>query len=348
MKYNIEASFLFVTYNRCPFDDFEKNPLTWAFQTLLSNNYVNRITEWVVVNDGSIDNTIENLNWISEKYKINIKIIENKRNKGCSFSRARGIESLANDLFFMGDDDCLFGSDFVELALKNWQKIKINDEKIAVLAFPVFEMRKSFFSKTYKENIGSVNHKQAWFCHNFDNGLITNDEYFKIKTFSGITLGSRESFLKAGNFPDLSFWENDYSEHIEVSYLLEKKGYTMYFLPNNEVGVTHVKWGSSRNELIPSDERKYIFKGIKYSLDEISFFSSTALESGCRINYRDFLINRIGSFLSFYLKVSFDSALSYAVMEYESAVNNNYIKGTPSLSKLKDGDKILILESFAA
>ena len=40
---------------------------------------------------------------------------------------------------------------------------------------------------------------------------------FEIETFKGVTLNSKQSIIDVGNFLDLSIWQNDYSEHIEVS-----------------------------------------------------------------------------------------------------------------------------------
>ena len=95
-----DTSFLFVTRNRAPYSDFNKNPLTWAFKTLLANTYSKKITQWLVIIDGSTDYTIENLKWLSRSHRIRIDSRYYSEHKGCSFRRSQGIELLNNDLFF--------------------------------------------------------------------------------------------------------------------------------------------------------------------------------------------------------------------------------------------------------
>jgi len=326
------ASFLFVTYNRCPSTDFNNNPLTWAFETLIANPMSKKITQWVVVSDGSTDNTRKNIDWLRKKYNLNIKTKYCKSRKGCSFRRSQGIKLLTNDLFFMGDDDCLYREDFIGASLYEWQRIWEIDKKIAVLAQPVFEMSTSFMGKVNKSKVGWIDFNKAWFYHNFDKKVYQKSKVvknsFAITTFTGVTLGSRRAFLKAGNFKDLSNWDNDYSEHLEMSHKLNKSGYTMYYLPNELVSVTHIAWGRPHSFFSQSN-MDIVFFGINKTLGEIELASQKAKKSGCRVSPRTFILNRIGSFLSFYLKVDPASATKYALLEYKSLVCNKYIPGTP-------------------
>lgn len=326
------ASFLFITRNRCPSKNFENNPLTWVFQTLLANKLVNKINEWVVISDGSNDYIKQNIEWLTHKYNVNIKAVYYTRRKGCSYRRSQGIKLLMNDLFFMGDDDCLYRTDFVGGLLVAWRDLSQRDSHLAVLAPPVLEMRTIFDGTIPRSRIGHIDYEKAWFYHNFDkeplyHGKIVNQP-FSIETFKGVTLGSRKAFLAAGNFPDLSAWENDYSEHLEISRQLINLGYTMYYLPNECVSVTHIQWGVDRN-ILPEMEKKIMFLGMKQTLETIERASKRAGHSGCRVQPTDFMINRIGSFLAFYLNVNQLSATQYALMEYGSAVNNHQIIGTP-------------------
>ena len=163
-----DASFLFVTRNRCPNQDFNKNPLTWSFETLLANKLSYKITEWIVMIDGSNDFTKQNIKWLEKKHNITIKTNYYKNRKGCSYRRSQGIKKLSNDLFFMGDDDCLYSKNFIKNSLKFWQKIKKKDPLLAVIAQPILEMRTSFYGKIDKSKIGKIDFKKAWFYHNFD------------------------------------------------------------------------------------------------------------------------------------------------------------------------------------
>ena len=60
----------------------------------------------IIVNDGSKDKTL--LNAKKFQKKLNIKIINNKKNKGVSISRNKGIEYAKGEyLFFVDSDDKL-------------------------------------------------------------------------------------------------------------------------------------------------------------------------------------------------------------------------------------------------
>jgi len=327
------ASFLFVTRNRCPNKDFKKNPLTWAFQTLLANSFSSKISEWIVISDGSSDYTEENVKWLSKKYSINIKTKYYKNRKGCSYRRRQGIKLLKNELFFMGDDDCLFKQDFIKNSLHAWNDLSLKYPELAVIALPVLEMRTTFNGRINKSKVGFIDFKKAWFYHNFDKEVVYGKRVvkkpFRVYTFTGVTLGSKNAFIKSGNFPDLSLWGNDYSEHLEVSYQLDQHGYRMYYLPDVKAGVTHIKWGDLR-KILNKEEKNYIFPGISYTLAEIEKESRRSGFSGCRISSEEFIINRIGSFLSFYIRINSETAHKYALHEFKSMVNNDQVIGTPN------------------
>jgi hypothetical protein len=327
------ASFLFVTRNRCPNSDFKKNPLTWAFETLLANPLSFKITDWVVICDGSHDHTKQNMNWLSKKHNIVIRTRYYVKRKGCSYRRSQGIKLLTNDLFFMGDDDCLYREDFIGGSLAAWYDLSRNDSRIAVLAQPVLEMRTAFDGMIQRSEIGQIDLKKAWFYHNFDKVALLGEKLvkkpFRIQIFKGVTLGSKSAFLAAGNFFDLSSWDNDYSEHLEMSHQLNQVGNTMYYLPNICMSATHIQWGAD-HKILSKLDRSTIFSGMTQTLAEIETASRQSVPSGCRISSKNFIINRIGSLLSFYIKVSPASAFKYAIMEYKSAVNNKQIIGTPS------------------
>lgn len=346
---DLKASFLFVTYNRAPFEDFAKNPITWAFSSILEGEYPQVVNDFVVVADGCTDYTIENIEWLKKKYKINIRIIINIKRKGCSLSRSIGIRKLKNDKFFMGDDDCLYRKDFVIGSLAVFLELeKKYKAKLAVLNLPVFEMDVDFSGEVNKGLIGSVDYKKAWFNHNFDKKPLPHSGYkniesvkfsmpFRVKTFKGVTLNSKQAILSAGNFPDLSMWQTDYSEHIELSHKLIKKGYVLYHLPDPRVSASHIKFGSVYKHKIPVNIK---FRGSNLTLEEIASISEKFGKDGggCRVDEASFVESRIGSFTAFFIKVSLQSAKYFITEEYNNfVIGNTYNPFVPkvNLSKVK-------------
>lgn len=323
------ATFLFVTYNRAPHKNFRLNPLTWAFQTLISSDKY--ITEYLVIVDGSTDFTIDNLEWLKREYDLNIRYIYRKEKKGCSYSRKQGIEELKTECFFMGDDDCLYAEDFVLGTL--FYDLFIRESygiEPAIIAQPVFDLKVDFTGVVDESLIGKTKFEDAWFYHNFDKKS-TNDENITfqdvllnkpidINTFKGVTFGRKSAIVDAGNFIDLSMWANDYSEHIELSHRLEVNGNKMYYIPDKRLSCVHLRFGTPDTAL-DSELESLEFNNVNLTLGEMHKMSvDYSKNSGCRVSDKEFIFTKIGSFLAFYLKVSEDFALKFVKMEYENLV----------------------------
>jgi GT2 family glycosyltransferase len=328
---SIKVSFLFVTYNRAPSSNFELNPITWAFKSLIPS--FKYIDEFVVIVDGSTDFTLENLNWIKNKYKLNLKIIERKDRKGCSYSRKEGIEMISNELFFMGDDDCIYSKHFVigSLFYYFYLKEKTSTDPV-IVAQPIFDLSIDFRQEISEGQIGKTDFKNTWFYHNFDsiplgrknikiNNKLSVYNPIEIETFKGVTLTRKSPIIQAGNFLDLSMWKNDYSEHIEISTRLNKFGGKMYYIPDILISCVHLRFGTPNISI----EKKLInhrFDFIDLSFGDMLELSKRYAEhTGCRVNDEDFLFTKIGSFLSFYLKLDESIAFAFIKMEYDALMN---------------------------
>ena len=231
------------------------------------------------------------------------------------------MRELSNDLFYMGDDDCLFREHFIRKSLQAWVELNEIDAKLAVLALPILESRISWNASVSIDEVGSTDFENGWFYHNFDKEPLKDGvavtEPFEIQTFSGVTLGSKNAFIQSGNFPDLSMWDTDYSEHLEMAYEMSKKNWRFYYLPNLEAGAIHIKYGSDR-DILPKDESMKKVSGVDFTLGELVEQSRKAIRGGCRVSDENYLSNRIGTFVSFYIRINEEYADAYVESELES------------------------------
>lgn len=348
------SSWLFVTRNRCPFADPEKNPLIWSFQTLINNKFY-QINNFVVIDDHSNDYTKECIDWLQKRYNIKIKYIRNKKRLGCSASRSIGLKHAKNNLVFMGDDDCLYSQYFLVGALFTYQMLQYqnSNEKIAVINFPVYE--KSFYPRqtVERERIGKVILSKTFFYHEFDRfpqEYIQSPQYldkhnlilkpFRVGTFSGVNLSDKKLILQAGNYLDLSMWSSSYSEHIELSYQLQKRGFAIYHQPDPKISCLHLKYGNKTRDQF--DKRFYYKKilGLKYNLGQIiDFAERKRRDTGERLSEGVFHIIEIGSFFSFYLKISENLGLRFAKNQYKIFVEDGKVFSTTPLHIIKNKAK---------
>lgn len=324
-------SFLFVTHNRAPFDNFEHNPLTWSFRSLLTADPY--IKEYLVVIDGSEDYTAPNLQWLADTFDLNIRWIDNRERKGCSYRRRQGIGHLRTEYFFMGDDDCVFNEDFVLGTLFYAAYLQsLHSDGAAIIQQPVFDLDVNFSGTTSVKEIGKTYFEDAWFYHNFDKqpesiegaqfkgvGIVAPLE---IETFKGVTFARKSAIVDSGNFIDLSMWPNDYSEHIELSYRMKQKGHRMFYIPDARIACSHIRFGTPSDVWEPN-LRSFNFINNKLSLGKmVDISNSFAQATGCRVDDTVFLHTKIGSFFAFYLKLSESTAIKFANMEYEQLVTS--------------------------
>ena len=102
-----------------------------CLDSLLNQTYKN--IEIVVINDCSTDNSLRILKKYAKKYD-NIKLLENKENKGLSYSRNIGLDNASGDYIGYIDSDDYIDSDYYEKMMKAIIKEKsdivITDMKI--------------------------------------------------------------------------------------------------------------------------------------------------------------------------------------------------------------------------
>ncbi len=88
--------------------------------------------EWIVVDDGSTDDTEQLINSFIAENRINI-IFYKQKNQGKHIAINKGVELAQGELFFIVDSDDILPRESLEIIIQKYQSIK-DDENIAGLA----------------------------------------------------------------------------------------------------------------------------------------------------------------------------------------------------------------------
>lgn len=137
----MKVTILTPTYNR-------KYTLGRLYNSLV--NQTSKNFEWLVIDDGSNDDTKDLIeNYIKEN-KINIKYVYQK-NGGKHRALNTGIKLIKNELTFFVDSDDYLEEDAVEVILE-YAKKYIDNEKIAVLSFLKAYPNHKINGPKYKKN----------------------------------------------------------------------------------------------------------------------------------------------------------------------------------------------------
>lgn len=137
------------TYNR-------KNYLKKLYGSLICQT--NKNFEWLIVDDGSIDDTEGFISELSKQNKIKITYF-NQNNQGKHIAINKGLELATTEYFFIVDSDDMLTPDGIETIYKNIHFIA-NDEKKCGL----------IFNRIYEngQTIGGANNYDTITCSLFD------------------------------------------------------------------------------------------------------------------------------------------------------------------------------------
>lgn len=109
-----------------------ENTLGRLYNSLLIQDY--KEFEWIIVDDGSLDNTEELVaSWIKQR-KINIRYYK-QVNGGKHRAINRGLAHASGELFFIVDSDDYLLENSLSLVKKYYQDIKSNDDIIGLVGF---------------------------------------------------------------------------------------------------------------------------------------------------------------------------------------------------------------------
>ena len=134
----MKLSILTATYNRAEF-------LTRIYENIL-NNKSNLEIEWIIIDDGSTDNTKE----IVKKFNTNIKYIY-QDNSGKMKALNNGIKKTTGDLIVDCDSDDYFSTDAFIIIEKNAQKL-MQDKELYALCFLKKDTKGNISGKKFTKN----------------------------------------------------------------------------------------------------------------------------------------------------------------------------------------------------
>jgi len=92
----------------------QENNLQEALISLNQLNYPSELYEVIIINDHSIDNTKNMLQYLKHKLKYNLRYTELREKTGISAARNLGIKLAKGELLVFTDDDCLFEANWLK------------------------------------------------------------------------------------------------------------------------------------------------------------------------------------------------------------------------------------------
>ncbi|MCJ7933011.1 MAG: glycosyltransferase family 2 protein [Chryseobacterium sp.] len=125
------------TYNR-------RNTLFKLYESLLEQSYQD--FEWLIVDDGSTDNTDDLVDLWKSENKILIRYYK-QENGGKHRAINKGLDYAEGELFFIVDSDDYLPSDSLEIINKHYSTIKGNDSFIGVVGYMATPNRNILGSK---------------------------------------------------------------------------------------------------------------------------------------------------------------------------------------------------------
>lgn len=169
---------------------------------------INNIFEVIVVNDGSVDNTFEKLKILEDQNKI--KVINNSKNFGQSYSIKKGIENSSYDNILTIDGDGQNNPDDIKKLLKIYQ------EKNLHLISGIRQKRKDSYVKILSSKIANSVRSFILDDNCQDTGcslkLFDKKIFVKIPYFNGVhrfipalykAFGSKIEFINVDHRPRL-------------------------------------------------------------------------------------------------------------------------------------------------
>lgn len=272
-----------------------KDFLNTYFKSL--NSQIDYIEELIIIDNGSIDGSVEFIKEEISHSNLNIKLIENELNSGFSKAINQGIAIAESEFLFLLNNDTELGEDAIFNLLSCLKK--------SSNAFSVSSKMVQFNNRNVIDDAGDEYTLFAW-TKKAGDGLSIDNYSTKREIFSscaGAALYRKSGFEIIGGFDENFF---AYMEDVDIAFRAQINGLKNYYCPN--AIVYHIGSGTS---------------GTRYN----SFKIKLAARNNVWLVYKNFpvilkIINFIFLFLGFFIKYLFFLSKGY---------------GKPYLNGLKEG-----------
>lgn len=147
MTFNYKITIFTPTYNRA-------NLLPRLYESLCRQTIRN--FEWLVVDDGSVDNTEEVIRHFINENKVDIRYFKQK-NKGKHCAINKGVQEAKGELFFIVDSDDYLIDASCEIALNRYEKVSDNSQIAGIVGRRGYSNTEAIgTSKRYKDLVCSI------------------------------------------------------------------------------------------------------------------------------------------------------------------------------------------------
>lgn len=247
----MKLSILTATYNRA-------NYLTKLYESIKKNLKYNITPEWIIVDDGSTDDTKNIVQEFIKENRIIIKYMYQK-NSGKMIAINEATKMATGDLIIDCDSDDYFSDNGFEIIEKNAKKLLKDEElygmaflkkeengKISGKEFSRNEYKTTMFDLYFKEDIGGekilvYNSKiRKMYSHQLE-----NNEKFVTESRMYHKMDEKYKLLAINEIVEIgSYIEDGYTKNINKTFKESPYGYYMYFkelLQKNMKGVKFSK-----------------------------------------------------------------------------------------------------------
>ena len=352
-KTTTPISVIIPTYNRAPHPvEHDSNPLAWCLESILAQRNAN-LSEIVVIDDDSTDYTTEVFDYFAEQAKkrgVEAKLIRNKKNRGSSVSRNRGVSESESPLLMFVDDDCVFDNRMLFGATFTLETLP--DEATAV-HIPVYHRTRQPQIISAKE-IGVFDLKNGIVKGNFGafpEEYLSNPEMhllnktlkifkpIQIQNLGGVFLAKRKPFEEVGGFPENLAWKNSYREETDLSLRLTDAGHTLHFSPDPKFSSIHFKYGATEQS-----EHSGLDAELNYKITQSN---AAKTETGNRVDTKQWFHDVIMSTFVTLAKRSPTAAEEYAERMNKRFVEENNFAVSGVGTKIPEKAKRIIIYNQA-